>query len=214
MSVQQKVRSWGSTPWHPGKGLAGFACHPTQWAPGLNRLSTDLIIEQVLMRSMKTSGGLTRGREMRWCKNSQGWITTHGSKTKTWQARQDRDWKDILTVLNHLKERNSFSSDQSLSNITTGVYAHRAVNVDTTKSDAMTILQSMDAKKKNSCRIHFQEEGSSHSYSRDWLLPQNIWVPWTRIQVWIVQLPICSVWIAHAASRATKSLSWLMLSCS
>ncbi len=27
-------------------------------------LSSDLVIEQVLMRSMKTSGGLTRGREM------------------------------------------------------------------------------------------------------------------------------------------------------
>ena len=32
-----------------------------QWAG----LSTDLIIEQVLMRSLKTSGGLTRGRGMR-----------------------------------------------------------------------------------------------------------------------------------------------------
>jgi hypothetical protein len=30
----------------------------------LARLSPDLIIEQVLMRSMKTTGGLTRGRGM------------------------------------------------------------------------------------------------------------------------------------------------------
>lgn len=29
-----------------------------------SRLSTDLVIEQVLMRSLKTSGGLTRGRGM------------------------------------------------------------------------------------------------------------------------------------------------------
>ena len=32
-----------------------------KWA----RLSTDLVIEQVLMTSMKTSGGLTRGRGMK-----------------------------------------------------------------------------------------------------------------------------------------------------
>ncbi len=65
-------------------------------------LSVDLIIEQVLMRSMKTSGGLTRGRVMTeqqrvtWllampatlkstmpCKSSQESTTTLVSKTRT-----------------------------------------------------------------------------------------------------------------------------------
>ena len=96
-------------------------------------LSTDLIIEQVLMRSMKTSGGLTRGRGMTerqrnlWLLSTPAcaevnkamqeltgvnYNTGEQNKDMT-KARQVRDWKDTLTVLQHLKERNPFSSDPS-----------------------------------------------------------------------------------------------------
>ena len=55
-------------------------------------LSPDLIIEQVLLRSLKTSGGLTGGGDFqcmpvlkitRQCRDSRGLTTTLGNKTKT-----------------------------------------------------------------------------------------------------------------------------------
>jgi len=45
-------------------------------------------------------------------------------------ARQERDWKDTLTVLQYLQEQNPFSLDPSLRSIATGVHAHPSVNVD------------------------------------------------------------------------------------
>ena len=38
-------------------------------------------------------------------------------------TRQDRDWKDTNTVLRYLSDRNPFTSDIGLHNISTGVYA-------------------------------------------------------------------------------------------
>ena len=45
-------------------------------------------------------------------------------------VRQACDWKDTLTVLQYLQERNPFSLDPSLWSISTGVHAHHTVNVD------------------------------------------------------------------------------------
>ena len=45
-------------------------------------------------------------------------------------ARQGLDWKDTLTVLQYLQERNPFRLNPSLQSISTGVHAHLAVNVD------------------------------------------------------------------------------------
>ena len=45
-------------------------------------------------------------------------------------ARQTRDWKDTLTVLQYLQEQNPFSLDPSLRSITTGVHSHPTVNGD------------------------------------------------------------------------------------
>ena len=46
------------------------------------------------------------------------------------KARRARDWKDTLSVLETLKERNPFNDDQSLSSIMTRVHAHNTENVD------------------------------------------------------------------------------------
>ncbi|KAJ8417704.1 hypothetical protein AAFF_G00225470 [Aldrovandia affinis] len=59
-------------------------------------------------------------------------------------ARQARDMKDTLTVLNYLQERHPFCSDPSLRSISTGVHAHPSVNVDKAKAVGNTILVSMD----------------------------------------------------------------------
>jgi hypothetical protein len=127
-------------------------------------LSVDLIIEQVLMRSMKTSGGLTRGRGMTeqqrvtWLlampacaevNNAMQELTgvnyNTGEQNKDMtDARQARDLKDTHTVLNYLHERNPFCPDPSLRSVSTGVHAHITVNVDKAKTIGNTILASMD----------------------------------------------------------------------
>ena len=62
------------------------------------------------------------------------------------KARQARDWKDTHAVLKYLQERNPFTSDPSLRNISTGVHAHSTVNVDQAKDVGKTILASMEGK--------------------------------------------------------------------
>ncbi len=138
-------------------------------------LSSDLVIEQVLMRSLKTSGGLTRGRGMTeqqrllWPRPACAEInqamqeltgvnynTGEQNKDMT-AARQARDWKDTLTVLQFLQERNPFSSDPSLRSIATGVHAHPTVNVDKAVEIGDMILNGITPaeytfqKKKTSC---------------------------------------------------------------
>ena len=87
---------------------------------------TELVsLEQVLMRSMKTSGGLTRGRGMteqqqviwslampacaevnRAMQQLTGVSFNSGEQNKDMaQAMQARDWKDTQTLLSYLQER-------------------------------------------------------------------------------------------------------------
>ena len=125
-------------------------------------LSSDLVIEQVLMRSMKTNGGLTRGRgmteqqrlmslSMPACgevNRAMQEITTvsynSGEQNKDiTQARQSRDWKDTQTLLLYFLERNPFTSNISLRSICTGVHVHSTVNVDRAKDVGNAILASM-----------------------------------------------------------------------
>ena len=97
-------------------------------------LSSDLVIEQVLMRSLKTSGGLTRGHGMTenqrllWLLSrpacaevNQAMQELTGVNYNTGEqnkdmtaARQSSDQKDTLTVLQYLQERNPFSLNPSL----------------------------------------------------------------------------------------------------
>ena len=127
-------------------------------------LYSDLIIEQVLMRTMKTSGGLTRGRGMseqqrliwllsmpacaevnRAMQELTGVSYNSGEQNKDMtQARQARDWKDTQTLLSYLQERNPFTSDASLRSICTGVHAHSTVNADTAKDVGNAIPASME----------------------------------------------------------------------
>lgn len=129
-------------------------------------LSTDLIIEQVLMRSVKTTGGLTRGRGMTenqrlvWLlsmpacaevNNSMQELTEtryatsmqHKDLSKT---RLTRDETDSRNILNFLVDRNPFSNDTSLHNIATGIIADGKVNVDEAESVGNAILKSMSGK--------------------------------------------------------------------
>ena len=117
-------------------------------------LPTDLVIEQALMRTLKTTGGLTRGRGMTeqqrltWVmampacaeinkikQDVTGKNYNSGEQNKDMSVtRQDRDWKDTNTVLRYLSDRNPFTSHIGLHNISTGVHAHSSVDVDQAKT--------------------------------------------------------------------------------
>ncbi|KAK7111484.1 hypothetical protein V1264_011106 [Littorina saxatilis] len=126
-------------------------------------LSTDLVIEQVLMRSVKSAGGLTRGRGMGDSQRTQ-WLlsmpacaemnnamqevtrmeyTTSDQHAESGGSRQGKDETDMKSMLKFLLPRNPFTSDGTLRNICTGVTADTTVNVDTAKAVGGAILQSM-----------------------------------------------------------------------
>jgi hypothetical protein len=91
-------------------------------------ISTDLVIEQTLMRSVKTTGGMTRGKGMSEQQRAQ-WVLsmpacssinlamqkvenlhyeTSDQHKESTKSRQERDNKDLMTVVNFLNERNPF----------------------------------------------------------------------------------------------------------
>lgn len=131
-------------------------------------LSTDLIIEQMLMRSVKTVGGLTRGRGMDETQRAQ-WILSRpacseinykmqelsGHRYETseqhkecGETRQSRDRDDIKKMVDFLMDRNPFeSTEESLRSIASGVVAGDKVNVDKGREVGMNILKDMEGKK-------------------------------------------------------------------
>lgn len=125
--------------------------------------STDLTIEQILMRSIKSSGGLTRGRGIGEAQRAQ-WILsmpacadynsamqeltgvghfTSDQHKEASHARKERDRKDTLAILEYLCDRNPFTSNVSLRNIETGVVAEPDVNVDKAENIGTRTLEMM-----------------------------------------------------------------------
>ncbi|XP_068675446.1 uncharacterized protein [Montipora foliosa] len=131
-------------------------------------LSIDLVIEKVLMRNLKTGGGLTRGRGLTeqqrliWLLSMPACAETNhimqeltgvqfnsGEQNKDMsKARQIRDMKDTVTILRALAAHNPFSLDtnNNLRNIMNGVNADSNANADTAKSAGEKILSSMNGK--------------------------------------------------------------------
>jgi len=126
-------------------------------------LSPDLVIEQVLMRSLKTTGGLTRGRGMTetqqlvWCmsrpvcaevNNAMQQLTSvtystneqHKDLSKT---QQGRDMVDTRKVLTYLEDNDPFDDKPSLRNIVTGVELRQDVNTEQAQQIGQHILSSM-----------------------------------------------------------------------
>lgn len=126
-------------------------------------LSTDLIIEQVLMRSLKTTGGLTRGTGMSETQRVV-WLlsmpiraeinnamqvlagvdySTSEQHVDMSESRQSRDTEDTLKILDFLKTRDPFKDDESLHNICSGVTADESVNVDNACAVGHNIMDKM-----------------------------------------------------------------------
>ena len=125
-------------------------------------LSTVLAIEQVLMRSLKTTGGLTRGRGMtehqrtvlllstpacaevnRAMQVTNVTYETNEQHKETSQARLQRDFRDSLKILQYAIARNPFDNRKELMSIDTGEIAIATVNVDQAKKIGSDILESM-----------------------------------------------------------------------
>ena len=126
-------------------------------------LSPDLVIEQVLMRSLKTTGGLTRGRSMTetqrlvWClsrpaceeiNSAMQQLTSVPYETSELhkdisQARQTRDTADSEKLMSFIERRSPFEEDPSLRNIISGITSRPEVNVDHAKQIGISILNEM-----------------------------------------------------------------------
>ena len=129
-------------------------------------LSSDLVIEQVLMRSIKTDGGLTRGKgitenqRLVWVMSRPACVSTNEAMQKlsgvtyetseqhkdTSAARQTRDVSDTLKLISYLRERSPFVDRECLVNIANGMTAPAGVNVEKSKEVGEKILSSMVGK--------------------------------------------------------------------
>ena len=129
-------------------------------------LSADLVIEQVLMRSIKTTGGLTRGRGMTetqrlvWVLSTPACAevnramqeftsveyNTSEQHIDVTPARLERDNDDTNKLTNFLLLHNPFHPDPSLRNIATGVTSTGGVNADHAKEVGNRILEAMRGK--------------------------------------------------------------------
>ena len=126
--------------------------------------STDLTIEQTLMRTLKSRGGLTRGKGMTE-KQRTLWVASRPAYAEidlqmqslvglrkfyneqhvdASDSRVRRDCEDIKKLLAFLLEKNPFEPQlKSLRSISTGETAHHRVNVESTLKHGQAILEKM-----------------------------------------------------------------------
>ena len=139
-------------------------------------LSTDLVIEQELIRGLKTSGGLTRGSRMSeyqrniWVmsrpacaqvNNAMQTLTGVQHKSSEQikdlsQSRTERDFKDRETFKEFLIARNPFCASEGCVNISNGMHAGSDVNVDSSKDIGLSILNNMN--EKNPAKFAFRKK--------------------------------------------------------
>ena len=129
-------------------------------------LSSDLVIEQVLMRSLKSSGGLTHGRGLNetqrlvWILSSSVTsevnlamqeltsINYHASEQHVdiSIARFEKDVTDTYKLIEFLTQRNPFTDNPDLCSLVTGLTADEAINAECAKEVGSRVLQNMIGK--------------------------------------------------------------------
>ena len=148
--VHQKFQSGFHVIWHSSQ----------YWAD----LGSDLVIEQTLMRSLKSQGGLTRGSGISkhqrtvWAMLStvssaynlamqelivRSYATSEQRKELS-ASRVRRDETDFGKVAEQLDSFTPFSADESLRSIITGINANENVNVQDLFEIGKDIVQKMD----------------------------------------------------------------------
>ena len=118
------------------------------------------------MRSLKTTGGMTRRRGMTELQKSVWFLSTPAcaeinrsmqevtrvkyeasdQHNETTQARLAKDFKDSVNIIKYIFARNPFGNWKELMSIDTGEVAIPAVNVDTAHAIGMNIITSMTGK--------------------------------------------------------------------
>ena len=127
-------------------------------------LWSDLIIEQVMMRSIKSRGGLTRGRGFNESTRHQ-WVHTihqcaviHEAMSEITQvtlnnseqhvemgkSRIKRDVEDLNTITSWIEERNPFEGGTELRSISTGICDDGSVNCDASEDIGRAIQQGIN----------------------------------------------------------------------
>ena len=124
-------------------------------------LSTDLIIEQVLMRSTKTRGkGMPENQRLVWVLSMPVCVSindtmqkfigvsyeTSDQHTDVSAARQARDVSDTVDLIDYLNERDPFVQNDSLFNISNGMTAQERANIEKAREIAVKIVESMAGK--------------------------------------------------------------------
>ena len=126
-------------------------------------LSTDLVIEQELMRSLKTCGGLTNGSGMTEAQRSL-WVlsrpvcstvnllmerisqilyVTSDQHKEMSEPMQLRDCKDTQTIIEFLERGSPFEGDVQLRSIANGLTAYPSANVDSAKDVGLKVIDAM-----------------------------------------------------------------------
>ena len=141
-------------------------------------LSSDLIIEQVLMRSMKSSGGLTRGRglteaqRLLWtmampacAEINEGFQELTGVKYNTSEqhksiskSMQNCDTKDTCSIMQYIMHHNPSHDNPCLQSISTGVVAADNINADCAKQVGEKIIKSIVGKNKTNITFKRKEQ--------------------------------------------------------
>ena len=118
------------------------------------------------MRSVKTTGGFTRGRGMSEIQRLVWLLSrpacsevnlamqdlldilyqTSEQHKEISESRQEKDQADSTVLMSFLSERNPFKDDHKLHNIVTGVVAERAVNAPEAKDVGNNIILSLHGK--------------------------------------------------------------------
>ena len=124
-------------------------------------LSADKVIEQVLMRSLKTTGGLTRGSGMTesqclvWLFSTPACAsqeltevsyTTSDQHKDVSKVRQERDMTDTIEVLEYLTPRSYFGGNSTLHSIASWITADATVNCDCVQQVGGNVLEGMVGK--------------------------------------------------------------------
>jgi hypothetical protein len=127
-------------------------------------LASDLVIEQSLMRTIKTTGGLTRGRGMDELQRTR-WLLAHPVCAEINEAMQElteaeyqvseqhkdmsearkvRDHTDCLTILKYFQDYCPFMSNDELYNTATGITADPTCNQHKALEVGNAIIQKME----------------------------------------------------------------------
>ena len=181
--VQQMIELQQKHPWLHKKfreGLHAVRRSNRYWAG----LWSDLVIEQTLMRSIKTRGGLTRGRGMSedvrhlWVLSMSDGAVIHQAMTEVTGltvksseqhvemgvARRSRDYTDCQKFLEWLQQRNPFLyEDQHLHSLSIGLVStdRDDVNCDEAEEVGLAIQEKLDGMRMLTCKIKRKDQVQS-----------------------------------------------------